>query len=86
MSIYILKIVCAQNCNLIGKLVLACEDEILKTTETWHDNKEVRHDLHYLQDSHDLIDNYLLLVIITIIQIIGLSKNIYYHIRTPAIN
>ena len=43
-------------------LVLVCEDEILKITETSHDDKEVTHDLHDLQYSHDFIDNYILVI------------------------
>ena len=39
MNIYILKIVHAK--NLIGKLLLGCEDEILSKTNTLLDDKNV---------------------------------------------
>ena len=47
---------------LIGELVLECEDEILNTTETWLDNKNVTWKNNYLIHTISLVNIHLLLL------------------------
>ena len=60
--IYILKIVPVKKC-LFGKLVLACEDEILNTTETALVENKKWHVKKIMPSSHYFIGNYMLIII-----------------------
>ena len=75
--------------HLFGKLVLACEDEILNTTEKPLADKKVtikKNVLFYwlLYGCYYYLS--LLFVVIFIIQNIDQNKKIYYRFMTPTIN
>ena len=77
-----------KNCQckkrLIDKIALACEDEILNTTEASLDDKKVT-----LPYSHYVIGNYVIISchfyqLLLLLYKISIKKNIYYHLTTPA--
>ena len=71
-NIQILKIVRAKK-RLIGKLVLACKDEISNTTETSSDDKKVTY------EKNNCLNHTILLIIICLILLVVISINCYYY-------
>ena len=75
--------------SLFGKLVLACEDEILNTTETLIFNKQVTYGknncLAHTTSSLELCASFLVMIFIICYYYytinIVLKMNVYYHIN-----
>ena len=58
---------CSQEISLFGKLVLPFEDEILNITETSLPDKKVTHKKKQQPYLHYFINNYVLVIIITLV-------------------
>ena len=71
-NIWILKIIPAKKC-LIGKLVLACEDEILNTTQTSLDDKKVTR-----EENNCLIRTISLIIICLLLLTVSIAWYYYY--------
>ena len=72
MNIYLIKDFFEKK-SLVGKLVLACEYETLKTTESLHDDKKVT------REKYNCLINTVLLLIICLFILAVISVSCYHY-------